>query len=500
MITFLLCVVALIVGYYVYGTFVEKVFGPNEANRTPAMANPDGIDYVPISKPKAFLIQLLNIAGLGPIFGAISGALWGPSVYLWIVFGTLLGGGVHDYLSGMLSVRNDGASITEITGKYLGSTMQNIMRIFSLVLLIMVGVVFMVGPAGLLALLTPEWLNIKVWTIIILVYYFLATLLPIDKVIARLYPIFGIFLILMAVGVSIATLLNSGTRPLMELTLDNLYPSETQRPIWPLMFITVACGAISGFHATQSTIVSRTLRNEKEGRWVFYGAMVSEGIIAMVWAAAAIAFFWNKDGSGTGLKALLDIGGGNSKSVFAICTGLLGTVGGAIAMVGVIACPITSGDTAFRSARMIIFDWFKLDEKKLKIRLSIAIPLLLGGYGISLINYNVVWRYFSWSNQTLAMIVLWTCAAYLATNYSDRNRCWIAVIPATFMSAVSVTYLMYAPECFNFVQLGMKGITISYIVGIIFAAICLIIFMMRIYMRPQQALEHQKRVVLGRIH
>ena len=287
---------------------------------------------------------------------------------------------------------------------------------------------------------------------------------------------------------------------MMELTLENLYPSANQRPIWPLMFITVACGAISGFHATQSPIVSRTLKNEKEGRWVFYGAMVAEGIIAMVWASAAIAFFWNKDGSGTGLKALLDIGGGNSKSVYAICTGLLGTVGGAIAMVGVIACPITSGDTAFRSARMIIFDWFKLDEKKLKTRLSIAIPLLLIGYCISLINYNVVWRYFSWSNQTLAMIVLWTGGAYLATNYPNRNRCWIAVIPATFMSAVSVTYLMYAPECFNLVRLGMQGITISYTVGIVFAAVFFIIFMTRIYMRPQQSFESQQKIIIGRVH
>lgn len=498
MISFLLCIAALIVGYIVYGTFVEKVFQPDAGRPTPAMSNPDGVDYVPISKPKAFLIQLLNIAGLGPIFGAIAGALWGPSVYLWIVGGTIFAGAVHDYLSGMLSVRNDGASITEITGKYLGPTMQHIMHIFGIVLLIMVGVVFMVGPAGLLALLTPEWLNIKVWTIIILIYYFLATLLPVDKVIARLYPIFGLFLILMAIGVSVATMLNSGTRPMMELTLENLYPSATQRPIWPLMFITVACGAISGFHATQSPIVSRTLKNEKEGRWVFYGAMVSEGIIAMVWAAAAIAFFWDKDGTGTGLKALLDIGGGNSKAVYAICTGLLGTFGGALAMVGVIACPITSGDTAFRSARMIIFDWFHLDEKNLKIRLSVAIPLLLTGYGISMINYNVVWRYFSWSNQTLAMIVLWTGAAYLATNYQNKNRCWIAVIPATFMTAVSVTYLMYAPECFNFVRMGTKGITISYAIGIAAAIICFVLFIVRIYMNPQRSFENQKKMIIGR--
>ena len=499
-ITFLLCVAALIVGYFLYGKVVEKVFKPDANRPTPAMTNPDGVDYVPISKPKAFLIQLLNIAGLGPIFGAISGALWGPSVYLWIVAGTLFAGAVHDYFAGMLSVRNDGASITEITGKYLGPAMQNIMRVFGLVLLVMVGVVFMVGPAGLLALLTPEWLNIKVWTIIILVYYFLATILPVDKVIARLYPVFGAFLILMALGVSIATIASSGTRPMMELTLANLYPSATQKPIWPLMFITVACGAISGFHATQSPIVSRTLKNEKEGRWVFYGAMVAEGIIAMVWASAAIAFFWNKDGSGTGLQALLTLGGGNSKSVYAICTGLLGPIGGAIAMIGVIACPITSGDTAFRSARMIIFDWFKLDEKKLNVRLSIAAPLLIIGYGISLINYSVVWRYFSWSNQTLAMIVLWTAAAYLATNYPEKNRCWLAAIPATFMSAVSVTYLMYAKECFNLVRLGNKGVTISYAVGIAFALVFLMLFIVRIYMNPKRSLELQAKIVIGRKH
>ena len=285
---------------------------------------------------------------------------------------------------------------------------------------------------------------------------------------------------------------------MMDITLQNLYPAATQKPIWPRMFITVACGAISGFHATQSPIVSRTIRNEKEGRRVFYGAMVAEGIIAMIWASAAIAFFWNKDGAGTGLKAMLEMGGGNPKSVYAICTGLLGKVGGAIALIGVIACPITSGDTAFRSARMVIFDWFKLDEKDLKIRLSIAVPLLLIGYGISWIKYGVVWRYFSWSNQTLAMIVLWAGAAYLATNYPNRNRCWLAAIPATFMSAVSITYLCYAPECFNLVRLGQTGITISYAVGIVFAVVFLCMFMFRIYLNPKRSLELQNKTIIGR--
>ena len=497
MITFFAALLILIVGYFVYGKIVEQVFAPNDS-ATPAVANPDGVDYVPISAPKAFLIQLLNIAGLGPIFGAISGAMWGPSVYLWIVGGTLLAGGVHDFMSGMLSERNDGASISEVTGKYLGPVMHNVMRVFSVVLLVMV------GPAGLLARLTPEWLNVKVWTVIILCYYFLATLLPIDKIIGRVYPLFGILLILMAIGIAVGTIIHSGERPMMELTLKNLYPGTMDsatgkitgvRPIWPLMFITVACGAISGFHATQSPIVSRCIKSEKQGRKIFYGAMVAEGIIALIWASAAVAFFWNKDGSGTGLSALKAIGGGNSNSVYDMCVALLGKIGGPVALLGVIVCPITSGDTAFRGARMTIFDWFKLDEKKIRVRLAVAIPLLLIGYAISFINYNVVWRYFSWSNQTLAMIVLWAAAVYLATNYGPNpNRCWLAAVPATFMSAVSVTYLMYAPECINLGAKGAAGLTISYTVGVIFAAIFLAIFLLTAYRNPAKSLARQNGV------
>lgn len=507
MITFFAALVILIVGYMIYGKIVEKIFAPND-HATPAVANPDGVDYVPISTGKAFLIQLLNIAGLGPIFGAISGAMWGPSVYLWIVCGTLLAGAVHDFMSGMLSERNDGASISEVTGKYLGPVMHNVMRVFSVVLLVMVGVVFMVGPAGLLARLTPEWLDIKVWTVIILIYYFLATLLPIDKIIGRVYPLFGILLILMAIGIAIGTIIHSGERPMMELTLKNLFPGTVDsvtgkvtgvRPIWPLMFITVACGAISGFHATQSPIVSRCIKSEREGRKIFYGAMVAEGIIALIWAAAAVAFFWNKDGAGTGLSALKAIGGGNSNSVYDMCVALLGKFGGPIALLGVIVCPITSGDTAFRGARMTIFDWFKLDEKKIRVRLSVAVPLLLIGYGISFINYNVVWRYFSWSNQTLAMIVLWAASVYLATNYGPNpNRCWLTVVPATFMSAVSITYLLYAPECFNLGAHGTTGLTVSYVGGVIVACVFLAIFLLTTYRNPAKSLERQQNVDISR--
>ena len=479
MISFFICLALLILGYYAYSKLIEKIFGPEFDRPTPAMAHPDGVDYVPMKTWRSFLVQLLNIAGLGPIFGALSGAIWGPSVYLWIVFGTILAGGVHDFLSGMLSVRNDGASISEIVGIYLGKVMKNIMRVFSVILLVMVGVVFMVGPAGLLAKLTPNALNITFWTIVVLIYYFLATLLPIDKIIGKLYPIFGICLIVMAVGIAGATIYNSGTNPMMEITFENLHPNGA--PIWPLMFITVACGAISGFHATQSPIISRCIMNEKNGRQVFYGAMVAEGVIALIWASAGVAFY-----KGTG--GLLAANGGNSTTVYDMSIGLLGKVGGVLAMIGVIACPITSGDTAFRSARLTIADWFNIDQKSIPKRLCLAGPLLLIGYVISLFDYSIVWRYFSWSNQTLAMIVLWTGSVYLA-KYAKINKpitSLIAALPATFMSAVSCTYILYAPEGFHL------STTVSYPIGLIFAAVCLCIFLFRTFIPAIKAKKAQQ--------
>ena len=471
MITFFVALAVLILGYLIYGAFVEKVFKPDD-RPTPCVSHPDGVDFVPIKPGRAFLIQLLNIAGLGPIFGALSGAIWGPSVYLWIVFGTIFAGAVHDFLSGMLSMRNDGASISEVVGIYLGKGMKTVMRIFSVVLLVMVGVVFMVGPAGLLALLTP--LNIGIWTIIILIYYFIATLLPIDKVIGKLYPVFGICLILMAVLVAGATVANANTRPMMELTLQNLHPAG--KPIWPLMFITVACGAISGFHATQSPMMARCLTSEKQGRRVFYGAMVAEGIIALIWASAGIAFYYTTDG---GLLALLEAGGGNSTVVYQICTSLLGPVGGVIAMIGVIACPITSGDTAFRSARLTIADWFNIDQTNKQSRLLLSVPLLAVGYVISKFDYQIVWRYFSWSNQTLAMIALWAGATYLGKFVSKKGSL-IAAIPATFMSAVSVTYILMADEGFKL------STSISYPIGIGVAIIFAGIFTFKVLLAKNE--------------
>lgn len=460
MISFFAALFLLILGYFIYGKIIEKIIIPTDLP-TPAVEHPDGVDYVPIKTWKAFLIQLLNIAGLGPIFGALAGAIWGPCVFLWIVFGTIFAGAVHDYLSGMISLRHNGTSVSEIVGIYLGPAMKTIMRIFSVVLLIMVGVVFMVGPAQLLAKLTPKFLNVTFWVIIILIYYFLATLLPIDKIIGKIYPIFGICLIVMAVGIAGATLFSSNSRPMMELTLKNLAPDGTS--IWPMMFITVACGAISGFHATQSPMVARCLISEKNGRRVFYGAMVAEGVIALIWAAAGVAFYQSTGGLSDALLQNTQAG-----VVYDMSIGLLGPIGGVLAMIGVIVCPITSGDTAFRSARLTVADWFHIDQKTIKKRLILSLTLLFLGYLISLIDYQIVWRYFSWSNQTLAMIVLWACAAYLATNKKNH---WIATIPAAFMSAVCCTYILQAPE-------GLRlPINISYPIGAAFSLICFAAFL-----------------------
>lgn len=482
MLSFLLGVLLLIGGYFIYGKIVEKIFMPDD-RKTAAYVNEDGVDFVPISAMPAFLIQLLNIAGLGPIFGAVSGALWGPVVYLWIVFGTIFAGAVHDYLAGMMSERNNGASISEIVGKYLGPVMAQVMRVFSVVLLLMVGVVFMVGPAQLIALLTPEAFNVQFWTVLILVYYFLATLLPIDKIIGKIYPLFGLTLIIMALGIGGATLFNSGKRPMIELWdhFGNIYPNQAL-PIWPLMFITVACGAISGFHATQSPMIARCIKTEKDGRKVFYGAMVAEGIIALIWAAAGIAFYYDRNGAGTGLQALLDMKGGNSKTIYEMSTSLLGMAGGALAMIGVIACPITSGDTAFRSARLTIADWFKIDQKDGKKRLLLTAPLLLLGFLISRFDYSAVWRYFSWSNQTLAMMALWAGATYLC-KFRGKNYSWIAVIPATFMTFVCVSYILQAKE-------GLKlDAGLSNTIGVVTGVVLFALFMVKVYFKNASPLQ-----------
>ena len=437
MITFIICVALLLVGYLLYGKYVTKVFGPDD-RQTPAYAMEDGVDYVPMPTWKVFLIQLLNIAGTGPILGALGGALFGPVAYLWIVFGCIFAGAVHDYFCGMLSMRHGGASISELTGHYLGNGMRQVMRVFSVILLVMCGVVFTTGPAGLLAMLTPEVLDSTFWLWVVMIYYVIATFVPIDKVIGKLYPIFGICLIVMALGVS-GSMLFSGDYVMPELweKFGNQHPNGT--PIWSFMFISIACGAISGFHATQSPMMARCCKSEKLGQKVFYGAMIAEGVIAMVWCAAGCTVY-------PIIKASMAEGVaiGTPTVVYAICQSTMGKIGGALALLGVIVCPISSGDTAYRSARLTIADWFKIDQGNWKKRLLLTVPMLGIGAVICHVDYSIVWRYFSWSNQTLAMIALWAASVYLAQN---KKNYWLTAVPATFMTGVSLTYFFAAPEC-----------------------------------------------------
>lgn len=461
MITFFTAIGILIVGYMVYGRIVEKIFSPDD-RKTPAIRINDGVDCIPIKTWKALLIQLLNIAGTGPIFGALMGACFGPVVFLWIVFGSILGGAVHDYMSGMISERNDGASIAQLSGIYLGKPALYLMRAFSVLLLLLTGTVFVTSPAALIARLTPDSLSMNFWIIVILIYYVLATLMPIDKIIGKLYPVFGGILIIMAVSIGVAmNFLPEYGVP--ELVLEDLHPEGL--PIWPFMFITVACGAISGFHATQSPMMAKCITSEKEGRKVFYGAMIIESVIALVWAGAGMAFYGDTVLLNDALSEL-----GQSGTVYEISRIMLGKVGGVLAIIGVVVCPITSGDTAFRSARLILAEWTGLDQKKIGNRLIITLPLLGLGAILTRLDFNVLWRYFSWSNQTLAMIALWVATSYLIKNCKNRICSLITALPAAFMSAVSLTYILMADEGFRLPA------SIAYTAGIIFAVCLFVIY------------------------
>ena len=466
-----LCAVALLIGgYLIYGRVTEKIFAPDD-RPTPAVRVNDGVDYMPMPLWKVFLIQLLNIAGTGPIFGALNGALFGPIVYLWIVFGCVFAGAVHDYFGGMLSMRHDGAGVSELTGLYLGKRMRAVMRVFSVILLVMCGVVFTDGPAGLMELLTGGAVGKSVWFWLIVAYYFVATFVPIDKIIGKIYPAFGVCLIVMALGTACGMLFSE------ELEMPELWQSFSNAhcdgtPVWPFMFITVACGAISGFHATQSPIMARCVASERQGRKIFYGAMVAEGIIALIWAAAGVTCYESS-------RALMDAGAGCSAVVYAICQTTMGKIGGVLALIGVIVCPISSGDTAYRSARLTLADWLGLDQSGVKNRLLLTVPLLGAGCVICFLDYTVVWRYFSWSNQTLAMIALWTVSVYLKEN---RKKYAVAAIPAAFMSAVSATYFFVAPECLGLLW-GALGVpsavyeAIGVAAGLGVAALFFLLFM-----------------------
>jgi carbon starvation protein CstA len=444
MITFFVAIVLLIGGYYVYGSVVERVFGADKNRSTPAYTHTDGVDYVPMGWGKIFLIQFLNIAGLGPIFGAVMGAIYGPAAFLWIVFGSIFGGAVHDYFSGMISVRNRGMSLPELGGEYMGTTFKQVMRGFTVVLMVLVGAVFIAGPSKLLAGLTPDYMGYTFWCVIVFIYYILATLLPIDKIIGKIYPIFGFALLFMAVGVGSMIVLHQA--PIPEATfanLHNMHGDPLHFPIFPMLFISIACGAVSGFHATQSPLMARCMKNERQGRRIFFGAMVAEGIVALIWAAAAMSFF----GDVGGLQQFLADNGNNAAVVVdKIAHSWLGRVGGLLAIIGVIAAPITSGDTAFRSARLIVADFIKYTQKPVLNRIWVALPLFVAGFIILQMNFDILWRYFAWANQTLAAATLWMITVYLVR---EKKCFWISFLPAVFMTAVVSTHIIIAPEGFR---------------------------------------------------
>lgn len=472
MITFLVSIVLLIVGYFTYGKYVEKVFGHNAKRPTPAYVNADGVDYVPMSTPKNSLIQLLNIAGTGPVFGPIAGALYGPVAFIWIVVGCIFAGAVHDYLTGMISIRNKGAHLPALASKYLGIAMKHVVNVFALLLLLLVGTVFVTSPAMLISNLLDGTVALTVIILVIFAYYILATLLPIDKIIGRLYPYFGAVLILSALGIGIMLLVKGA--PIPELSFDNMHPGLL--PIFPMLFFTITCGALSGFHATQTPIISRTTQNEGQGRKIFFGMMIAEGIIAMIWAAAAMSLF----NGPVGLNELL-AAGGPAGVVSEVSMVTLGAVAGTLAVIGVIILPITSGDTAFRAARMIIADYFKFPQAKIVSRLWISIPLFAVSYALTKIDFNVLWRYFSWANGVTAVIALWVGAMYL---FLKKKNHWIATVPAAFMTSMVFVYIMYEPT----MGFGMP-LTASYIGGTIATVVVIAVFFITAFKKRRESME-----------
>lgn len=452
MLSFTICLLTLIGGYFFYGRYVEWVFGPDEKRKTPALTKTDGVDYIPLPTWKIFMIQFLNIAGLGPIFGAIMGAKFGTASYLWIVLGSIFAGAAHDFFAGMLSLRHGGESLPEIIGRYLGFPTKQVMRGFTVILMILVGAVFVAGPAGLLAKLTPDSMDTTFWIVVVFIYYILATLLPVDKIIGKIYPVFAVALLFMAVGILVMLYVNYPALPELWDGLQNTHPRAAGFPIFPIMFVSIACGAVSGFHATQSPMMARCMTNEKYGRPVFYGAMITEGIVALIWAAAA-TYFYHENGMNESNAAVI---------VDSITKNWLGSVGGILAVLGVIAAPITSGDTAFRSARLIVADFMGIEQKSMRKRLYICIPMFVIAIGLLLYSlrdvagFDMIWRYFAWANQTLSVFTLWAVTVFLA---GCGKNYWITLVPALFMTCVCSTYICIAPE-----GLGLSH-SIAYSVG-----------------------------------
>ncbi len=450
MTAFLISLAVLIGGYFIYGLLMERIVGLDPHRKMPALTHRDNVDFMPLPAWKVFLIQFLNIAGLGPIFGAIMGIMFGPAAFLWIVLGTIFGGAVHDFMSGVISIRRDGASLPEIVGEQLGMSVKQVMRGFSLLLMILVGAVFVMTPATLIASMTPDALGVTFWIGIIFLYYMLATILPIDKLIGNLYPLFGAALLFMALGIMYMLIFGGVEIPHeMSAGLYNRHPGADATPIFPMMFVSIACGAISGFHATQSPMMARCMTNEKLARPIFYGAMVCEGIVALIWAAAAISFTGGYDE----LAAFMadPARGGAAGLVHSISIEWLGVAGGVLAMLGVVAAPITSGDTALRSARLIAADFMGFDQSKLWKRLGVSVPIFAVSFVIMMIDFNVLWRYFAWCNQMLSVFTLWAITVWLSRDCRVKvgglfSAWWLTLIPAMFMTVVCVSYILFAPR------------------------------------------------------
>ena len=447
MVSFLLSILALVLGYFLYGAFVERVFGPDPARKTPALTRADGVDYVQMPSWKVFMIQFLNIAGTGPIFGAIMGAKFGPAAYLWIVFGCIFAGAVHDYLSGMLSVRHDGAGLPQLVGTYLGRGTRNVMLVFSILLLLLVGAVFVYSPAIILGGLAGDGSakSMMLWVVVIFAYYIIATMLPVDKIIGKIYPLFAFSLLFMAVSLFVGLLVRWPSIPEFWDGIGNMGPSVGVKgqPIFPCLFITIACGAISGFHATQSPMMARCIKSEKMGRPIFYGAMITEGLVALVWAAVSSYFFFDGGAAQVGS----DLTAAAPTVVTKVSRAWLGVLGGILAVLGVVAAPITSGDTALRSARLIIAETLKYDQRSIGSRLAISVPIFLVTALLLWFNisdqdgFNTIWRYFGWANQTLAVFTLWTITVFLSRRRAGL-RYLVGLVPAAFMTAVCLTFIL----------------------------------------------------------
>ena len=481
MITFLISIALLVAGYFLYGRFTERFVGADPSRMTPAYELQDGVDFQPMATWKVFVIQFLNIAGLGPIFGAIMGAAYGPASYIWIVLGCIFMGAVHDFFAGMMSLRNGGANMPGITGKYLGNGMKVVMNVVVAFLLLAVGVSFVTGPADLIASLTG--VNKEIWLYVIFAYYLLATMLPIDKIIGNVYPFMGAALLFMALGVGVMLICGalSGAHEMIELTpatLKNWHSDPQNNILVPMLFIVVSCGAISGFHSTQSPLMSRCLKNEKYARPVFYGAMIAEGIVAMIWATAAMAYFGGPEGLNNAMTEGIMVDGALTKitpaiAVDLICKSWLGKVGAVIAVIGVVVCPITSGDTAFRSLRLTIADFLKTDQKPVLKRFLICIPIFALAFFCCKMDFSTVWKYVGIFNQVLATLVLWTSAVYLV----DRKKPhWMCSVPAAFLTFVCVSYFVMAPHSTGGLHLSP---VVGYIVGIASALSLMILFLLR---------------------